>query len=116
MIDSVLIFRIFVNMPFNLREEFLGAIISTAVLTTVLLVCTWFHQNWARYLLIIYLLGIMLFGWTLLPCLRDFQTSAVEFSDILGISVAYLLVALILISSKDIKRLISRSSEYQKFF
>ena len=108
-IDAIQLLRIYPIM--NDKDTFLGALIAMAIFTTVLLICVWFHQNWARYMLTGTLLLIGIIGLSLIPCLRDLPNLSGATIDILGLLAGYLCVAVVLIISKDIRRLTSRRFE-----
>lgn len=110
-IDALLLFRGYPMMATSDKDLFLGFVIAMAIFTTVLLVCVWFHQNWARYIFTGTLLLIIVSGLALLPCLRDFPTLARATVDIFVLLAAYTAVTLTIISSKDIRRLTSRRFE-----
>jgi len=110
-VDAILMFTAYPRIPLAHKDEFLGAVISTALLTTVLLVCIWFRHSWAKYVLIANLLLPVAGGFALIPCLCDFDNPRFALLAILALMASYFVTALVLICTPDIKRLTSRRFE-----
>lgn len=111
MIDSGALFFVCPQLAFGLQQQVLLLLVVCAVWSTGLLFAIWFRQNWARYTLAGSIVLIVVFGLSMLPCLRDTPNPWNSVYGILGFTAAYLPVALILMASRDVCELTERRLE-----
>jgi glucan phosphoethanolaminetransferase (alkaline phosphatase superfamily) len=94
-----------------------AAVINSVVISTILLVCVWRRQDWARYLHLL-LLGYVLFV-GLLSAMRlwadklrgDVVVANAQLPLVSAAVVLYLLGGVLLMSLRPIRRLVSRRYE-----
>ena len=91
--------------------------INSAVISTILIVCMWQRQNWARYLHLL-LLGYVLIGagialTAIMPARSDGDLGArlLPFAGLIAASAIYLAAAVALIRLRAVRRLVERTTD-----
>jgi len=110
-IDSVILFLLAPGLAVVSKQDLALFLGTSAVWTSGLLIAIWFQQKWARYMLSASLLLVIVSCLSLLPCLRDRTNPVRDLFVILGITAVYLPVVLVLLFSRDVRRLTEERNE-----
>lgn len=104
-IDVATVYYLYPRLPVVYKQDLVVALVTTAVWTSGLLLAIWFKQNWAKYVLVATLLTMIVSTLSMIPRLPDVMQPLKQLMVILGISVVYLPVALVLMTSRQIHKL-----------
>ena len=110
-IDIAVLFGVYPNIPPSHQHELLWAVLINAFWTTALTIAIGFRQAWAKYLMGGTLMLVIIMCLALLPFLRDVESPEIGVKAIMGCVSGYLPVVLMLISSRNIRRLTSPKYE-----
>ena len=104
-IDAAMLFYLYPQLSSIYQHDLVASLVTTAVWTSGLFLAIWFHQNWAKYILVACLLLAVVSTLSMLPSLPDTTEPMKKLWVILGVTGIYLPVALILMLSQQIHKL-----------
>ena len=104
-IDAATLFFLYPRLSVVYQRHLIVFLVAIAVWTTILLVAIWFRQHWAKFLLAGSLLLVVASTLALIPGLPDSADPQKQLGLSVGVTVAFLPVALMLILSKSIQKL-----------
>jgi Na+/proline symporter len=88
----VILFMFALNPEYNRWRILIGLLFGAAVACTLLIGAVWQRQNWARYVLIVAVLGLIaIFGLTLIFLISEPVESSSQATTLVGASIGLLL-------------------------
>jgi len=104
----------YLAFPEVYSPQVVGSTINNVIWSAALLTGIWYRQNWCRYILIALLLISVITLMILLPDALVLLEDDMIVVLLAGITLAYVAVVWILISSPDIRRLTDRTDDWKR--
>ena len=104
-IELMVAFHFYPKLTVHQKQQFHGPMMSAITWTTLLLIAIALRQQWARYVLAGWILFSVVLAWSFIPGMPDAIYPTKILRLVIGCTVTYLPVALVLIFSKGIKKL-----------
>ena len=101
-------------VPEENNSRLIGSIINNAIWSAALLTGIWYRQNWCRYILIGLLLVTVVTLMIVLPDALVLLGDDLIVVLLAGITLAYVAIVWVLISSPDIRRLTDRTDDWKR--
>lgn len=109
MVDVFALTFVYPKLPITQKPAVIGWILITAIWTTVLLAVIWCRQRWGNYILSSSLLIAVITTLAGIPALPDVPHPKRDLLFIVEFTLAYLPVALVLMSSARINKLTAQT-------